>query len=204
MIVILSFALWNLIYTQTAYRAPGEKRIDLYVQTIPSGNADGEAWARQIGKTAVPEVEEINLMTVMPPTAQDIYANVQLVTYLSAREGDIYVLGTEDFKRFAAQGAFMALDEAVAEGTISLADGADLRAGYLTLVETVAEGSHTSEAVSKLLGIPLADYPGLAKLLGLYRQDMFLSITHYCDNPESTMRFVNALFEAGNEYVNEV
>ena len=193
LIVALSFIVWNLIYTQTAYRVPGERRIDLYVQTVAVGQEAGLDELRAIGSRVAPEAEEVNVITLLPPSAQDMYANVQLVTFLSAREGDIYVLGTEDFKRFAAQGAF--LDEAVSAGTIALDPAVDLRAGHVTVLEQDDNGKEKPLSESRLYGIPLSAFPTAAGLLGLHREDMFLSVTHYSDNLESTLAFVNQLLK---------
>lgn len=197
LIVLLSFLIWNLVFVQTAYRVPGEKRIDLYVQTAAAFDEQMESALSAFREKAVPDVEEINVIALLPPSPQDMYANVQLVTFISAREGDIYVLGTEDYKRFAAQGAFMALDEAVDKGDLLVKPEGDLRPGYLTMLEPQEDGSQKAAARSMLYGIPLADYPEIGQLLGLYREDMFLSIPHYTDNPESTLRFISALIKEG-------
>ncbi|MGI6686924.1 MAG: hypothetical protein ACOX6Y_00935 [Christensenellales bacterium] len=197
LVTVLSFFIWNLIFIQTAYRAPGERRIDIYVQTVATGEKEMQSALDDLQTKIVPEVEEINVITILPPSSQDIYANVQLVTFISAHEGDIYVLGTEDFKRFAVQGAFLSLDEAVASGQLIIHPEVDLRPGYLTVLESLPDGTQKAATQSMLFGIPLADYPETAKRLGLIRQDMFLSVTCYSDNPESTLRFISALLEEG-------
>lgn len=196
LIIVLSVFIWNLIYIQTAYRAPGERRIDLYVQTLTADSDQLENGLRAIGKEAVPEAEEINLIAMLPPSAQDMYANIQLVTFMSAREGDIYVLGPEEFKRFASQGAFMALDEALADGRLSLrADAEAMKSGYVTVIEVQEDGTEKPLTQSHLYGIPLKAFPAAAERLGLYRGDMFLSVTRYTDNPDSTLAFIDALLK---------
>ncbi|MDD4080633.1 MAG: hypothetical protein PHP02_04375 [Eubacteriales bacterium] len=190
LIAVLSFAVWNLIYTQTDYRASGEKRIDIYVQTAEAQSDERLAALIAIGENAAPDVEEVNVMTVMPSGAMDMYAGVQLITYLSAQEGDIYVLGTEDFKRFAAQGAFMPLGGGDSGLDIT---PEDLRSGFVTPMEMQDDGTEKPASESRFFGIPLARFSVAAQLLGLSRQDMFLSVTHYCDNPESTLAFIDFL-----------
>lgn len=192
LIVLLSLALWDMIYTQTAYRAPGERRIDIYVQTAEPQSDERIAVLQAMGERLAPEVEEVNVMTVMPSGDFDMYAGVQLVTYLAAREGDIYVLGAEDFKRFAAQGAFLSLD---GEDLQRADETKDLRAGVVLPMETQDDGTEKPASESQLFGIPLAQFPGAAELLGLSRQDAFLSVTHYCDNLDSTLAFINALLK---------
>jgi len=195
LIIVLSFAVWNLIYTQTEYRAPGERRIDLYVQTAGVISEEGIEALQAMGERASSEVEEVNVMTILPAEAQDLYAGVQLVTYLSAREGDIYVLASEDFKRFAAQGAFMPLDGEEVPLDIQ---AEELKAGYIRAMELQEDGTEKPAAQSRLYGIPLAGYPGAARMLGLSRSDVFLSVPYYCDNPESTLAFINALLKEEN------
>lgn len=195
LIIALSFILWNLIYTQTAYRVPGERRIDLYVQTMAGGQDGQQAQLRAMAENAVPEVEEVNLITMLPPSAQNMYADVQLVTFLSAREGDIYVLGAEEFKRYAAQGAFLALDEAVAAGRLVPDPGMDLKSGLVTVIEAQEDGGDSPVTQSRLYGIPLRAFPAASNLLGLYREDMFLSLPHYADNLDSTLAFIRALLQ---------
>ncbi|MDD3571680.1 MAG: hypothetical protein PHP07_01855 [Eubacteriales bacterium] len=192
LIIVLSFALWNMIYTQTAYRAPGDRRIDIYVQAAEPLSDERIAVLQAIGNRVSPEVEEVNVVSVMPSGAGNMYAGVQLITYLSAREGDIYVLGTEDFKRFAAQGAFLPLD---GDGVGLDFGNKNLQAGRVTTLETQEDGSEKPASKSRLFGIPLAQFPEAAQLLGLLGQDAFLSVTYYCDNPVSTLALINTMLK---------
>lgn len=195
LIVALSFVVWNLIYAQTAYRAPGDKRIDLYVQTQMMENDQSLARLRALGAQAAPEIEEVNLISLLPPSAQDMYANVQLVTFMSAREGDIFVLAAEDFKRFAAQGAFLPLEDALLTGKIGLALDEGLKPGYITVLEPQEEGGEKPAPRSRLYGLPLRGFPKAMELLGLIQQDMFLAVPYYTENPESTLAFISLLLK---------
>jgi hypothetical protein len=108
LILVLSFAAWSLIYTQTAYRVPQEKRIDLYIQATGADPNVVNAFLKPVWEKAVPLQESVKaVMLLSPGGANDYYSNMQLITYITAAEGDIYMLSSDDFRRLAGQGASM-------------------------------------------------------------------------------------------------
>ena len=193
LLIAVSIGLVNLIYIQTAYRPPKDKRIDLYIQ---SGTADQDlvnAWLKPLWQQAVPEQElvEANLL-IGGGGEMDYYANVQLATYLQAGEGDIYLLQAAHFKRLAAQGVFVDLAPAIAEGILDT-KGIALDAGKVTLVTQNEAGEAVAKGPSQLFGIPAAALHGLQTELNILNQDLVLAVARNSGNEQASLVFLNAL-----------
>jgi len=131
---VLAFGLTSLVYTQTAYRPPQDRRIDLYIRSSSAELEQVNAFLEPVWRQAVPEMELVNAVLLMSAGgANDYYADMQLVTYIAAAEGDIYMLPSSEFKRFASQGAFVALDDAIRDGRVDVSN-LSLAAGLVKLV----------------------------------------------------------------------
>lgn len=196
LLIVLSFALISLVYAQTAYRPPQDKRIDLYIQGSSASSDAVNAFLEPIWEEAVPQAELVSAVLLLSGGGEnDYYANMQLVTYIAAAEGDIYMLSTQDFKRFAAQGAFVPLEEAIAQGRIDV-DGIILGAGRVTLVDTNERGELISTGQSGQFGIPAYNLYRFASDLMIDNRDMVLSVAVNSGNEEDTITFLNALIQA--------
>jgi hypothetical protein len=181
---------WNLIYVQTTYRPPQDKRIDVYIKsaTVTQGKAD--AFLTQAWQSAVPDMELVDSV-IMTSSGDDYYGTMQLSVYIMAGEGDVYILPAQDFKNFAAQGAFLPLEDLVASGTI-ITDGMDLSAGYVAVQEDEAETS-----TQHLYGIPMDSLYGFMDGMQLDNRGMFLCIMVAGGNDQNTIPFVSALIAQG-------
>ena len=190
---VLVIVAVDLLYIQTAYRSPEHLRIDFYLQSATAAQEKVDAFLEPIWKSAVPQMETVESVIILPLGEDDYMSQVQLLTYLAAEQGDIYLLSTADFKRFAAQGAFIPLETLVADGTIN-AEGIDLGKGYVTLVDSDEEGNEVL-VESHLFGIPADDLHGfLASEVN--NRNMFLSITYNNNNDENVIPFFSALIDA--------
>lgn len=195
LILALSFGLWNMIYAQTAYRPPQDKRIDIYVQSSIADQEAVNAYLEPIWKAAVPEEELVQAVLLMAPGGDnDYYANIQLMTYIAAAEGDIYFLSTADFKRLAAQGAFVSLDEAIRDGRIDAQD-LSLQSGQVQLVESNDQGDLVPVGGIQQFGIPARELYRFASELGIDNRDMVLAVAANSGNEEDTIIFLNALIQ---------
>ncbi len=193
LILALSFPLWNLIYQQTAYRPPESARIDVYIQSSSAEQDKVNAFLKPIWDAAVPEQELVSAVLMLSPGgSEDYYSSMQLVTYIGAAQGDIYMLTLPDFKRLAAQGAFVALDQYVMDGLID-ATGIQLDAGRVTIMEMNEQGESVPASEPRLYGIPAKDLYRFASELAIDNRDMVLAVAVNSGNEESSLTFLNAL-----------
>jgi len=188
-VILVSIFGWDLVYTSTAYRPPQNKRIDLYVQSSTLRQEDAESYFYNIASTAVADNELITVAQLTGTTETNPYAAQQIVVYLGAREGDIYILTSGDFKRYAAQGAFLPLEEYVVTDRLNL-NGLDAGTGYLSTTDEQGNiGSH-------LYGLPLKNMPRLMEKTGLSEQEgLFLCVTVFNGNEENVLCFLNELLQ---------
>jgi len=195
LIVALSFGLWNMVYTQTAYRPPQDKRIDVYIQSSSADQEMVNAYLLPIWQAAVPEEELVQAVLMMGSGGEnDYYANIQLMTYIAAAEGDIYMLSTADFKRLAAQGAFVSLDEVIRQGKIQVQE-LSLASGQVQMVESNPEGELAPVGGVEQYGIPARELYRFATELAIDNRDMVLAVAANSGNEEDTITFLNALIQ---------
>ncbi len=174
---------WNLIYTATAYRAPKDRRLDVYFVTH-SVAAETTDWVSAQILSLFPEVEDSNCVSIVYTDDDNYYGSIQLTTYIGAGEGDIYLMTRERFDAFKAEGAFLALDEAVASGALNLR-AIDTAKGMATITDT-------GERV--LAGIPADELFGFMGH-GVDNRDLVICVMGYTQNEEYAVRFVNWLVE---------
>ena len=190
---VLAFFAVDMFYIQTAYHPPEHLRIDVYVRSATATQDSVNAFLEPVWKSTVPEMETVESVVMLPLGENDYMAQVQLLTYLAAHQGDIYMLSAADFKQFAAQGAFIPLETLVAEGEIDT-DGIDVTKGYVTLVGSDEAGNDVLMG-SHLFGIPTDSLAGFTSC-GIDNGNMFLSITQSNENDENVIPFFSALIEA--------
>ena len=195
LLIVAAIFVWDLIYAYTAYRSPQDKRIDIYTQHAVASQEYLNAYFDELRKESVPDMEVVNAVTLMGTSAADMYAAQQLTTYIMAGEGDLYFLSGDDFKRFAAQGAFVELEPYAADGTLVL-DGLMLDAGKVAMQEYDSDKEvMVPIAQQRLYGIPASQLPGFPAILGIDNRDLFLAATTFSGNEENVMRFLNALIQ---------
>lgn len=175
---------WNLIYTSTAYRAPRDKRLDVYFVTyaVPEETL---AWFRLEILSLFPgdEIEDAEARSVAYTDESDYLGNMQLSTYIGAREGDIYLFHKDLFRSYAQQGAFASLDEYVASGALDVKD-LDVSAG-------VAQDDEGQEA---LYGIPAEALYGLLPY-GIDNTDLVVTVMNYSSNVDKAVRWIDWLID---------
>ncbi len=106
---------WNLVYTTTSYRSPEDLRIDIYIQSGTVSEDRATNYMKKLGKEATPDMETIQTV-ILSSSSDDYYGNMQLMVYVYANEGDIFLLGSDDFKNLAGQGVFIDLEPYVVSG----------------------------------------------------------------------------------------
>lgn len=168
---------WNIIYSVTAYRPPEEKKVVLGVYAYGE-----EEWINtymeEIRQELLPEMEEMNAIYIMP---DETYGAMILSARIAARECDMYVLPREQFQSYAAQGAYMQLEEVLPDLVADLeAAGISLSRGYRTYEET---------GEKHLYAIPCAELPGMQSMLYTDVSDMYIGVFFSTGNDENVLTF---------------
>ena len=120
----------DLLYTVTNPRIPDDKKVDFYIY----GSVDLEnleAYTEKVRSEEMPWLEKIQLVTLY---MDDQYGPMQLMTYIAAGEGDIYMLPREKFLSLASEGAFVPLEEETE--LMETLSGVDLQRGWRKNTET--------------------------------------------------------------------
>lgn len=191
----LSIFGWNMFYLQTQYRPPEEKRIDLYIQSSSATSEQADAYFKAVWEKYVPDMEAVESVIVLPSSQDNYMTDVQLTTYLAARQGDIYILSGVDYKKYAAQGAFLPLEDLVEKGVLKVQDE-NLKSGFVTYRETqIVDNESVVVSQSHLYGIPTNKLEGLRDALGLDIDNTYISITHANNNDENVIKFMAGLIE---------
>lgn len=200
LLVALSFFVWDLIYSATAYRPPQDKRIDLYIQSVTASQETLQSYFEEIRADVVPEMELVSTAMLMGTTQNDIYAAQQLTTYLMAGEGDIYLLTGADFKQYASQGVFLRLDELIEQGKLDNAKGLALNKGMVAIQEYDSDKEEmVTVSASHLYGIPTESLHGFLTDLNIDNRDRFLAVTVFNQNDENVLKFLNELIGRTNK-----
>ena len=178
LVLVAGIFLVNLIFTVTAPRIPEDKRVDFYVY----GLSDSESLNAYMEKIRSEEMPDMEIMTSLTMFPNDAYGPMQLMTYMSAQEGDVFLLTRDEFLSYASSGAFLPLEDDEELMGIFNEAGIDLRRGWRTLADS--DETH-------LYGIPADMLPGLNALC--YADNGFLTVTVYNGNQENVMKFLRIL-----------
>ena len=187
---------WSLIYDQTAYRSPQEKRIDVMIVSNTVTDELMQAFFEPIWKETVPDMELVEGVTLLSGSSggnmeQDYYSAINLSVKIAAAEGDIYLLPKAEFKSYASGGAFVPLEELVEQGLLNI-DGLDVSAGWMTVMD-----EETGIAESHLYGIPTDQLYGLMDGLQYDNRGAVMTIAVNNQNEDNVALFFNALVQAG-------
>ena len=175
----------NVLFTTTAYRAPDEKKIELYVC---NNYVDSQTLENQISEVffeRFPEQEELTVMNVNL-SANDMYVQMQFTTYLAAQQGDVLLLPKSEVYKLSeggADNAFMDLTPYIESGVI---DPEKLGVEPLTLTD--------AEGVQGIYAIPTDSLYGLLEL-GNMPEGGYLCATVFSGNEDTAAEMINLLFE---------
>ena len=170
--------LTNLILTVTAPRTPAEKEVAFYIY----GYADTALLTPYMENVREKEMPDMESMFPNLVIMDDTYGPMQLVTYVAAQEGDLYLLSRNDFLSYASSGAFAPLEQDEELMAVFADAGVDLRRGWRTL-------SNSDE--THLYGIPQDLLPGLQSMC--YADNGYLAVLAAGGNLENTMKFLRIL-----------
>ena len=183
LLIVLSIFVWNLLYTMTHYRSPEHLKVEWYYE----GPVTYETQERvdrllaEITPELFPEMEEVTFTVV---GTDENYGSMQLMVWMSAGQGDLYMLQADDFKSHAANGAMLDLQPYVDDGTLNV-EGIDLAKGYVRNEET---------GEKLLYGIPAGSLTGLQEYQML-PDNTYMSVMVNGGNTENTLKLMNWLLE---------
>lgn len=129
MLVLGCFGV-DLLFSMTAYRAPEEKKIELYLccSYADSTAVEVDFWPELHARC--PDQEELTVLNINLASG-DMYAQMQFSTYVAAQQGDVCLLPRSEFKKLTQEGAddaFLELTPYIQSGVIDAGD-IDLSAG---------------------------------------------------------------------------
>jgi hypothetical protein len=179
LLIVIALAGWNLIYTTTRYQSPENLKVEFYAQASGAESIDLQVLADQIHEEIMPEMEEVSTNLV---TYDDTYGDMQLMVWVSAAQGDVYLLSSDRFKSLASNEALLDLQPYIDSGALDVT-GLDLTDGYV-------KNDETGEV--KLVGIPTAQLPKLADY-GVLTTDAALCVLANNGNDEYSIKFLNYL-----------
>ena len=178
LIVLVAVGLVDLLYSVTAYRPPREKTVGFYIYGYMD-EAGLTAYLDQVRETEMADVEEMKPLML---TTDSAYGPMQLMTYLAAGEGDVYLLPREEFLNYAANGNLVPLEDDAELIALFDSAGISLQNGWRRETET---------GETHLYGIPQDKLPGLSQYA--WAQDGFLCLTVTGANPENATKFMRIL-----------
>lgn len=175
---------WNLIYTTTRYQPPEELRVEFFVQSSTADTDSLQALADRIHEQVMPDME---LVTAQPVTiSDDYYGDMQMTVWISAAQGDIYMIKQDYFDRFAPSGAFVDLQPYADAGTLNTS-GLELSAGMAALTD-----SEPGMEGKRLFGIPADKLTGFSDY-AVDTSGLVLCVLYRNGNDETVIRFLDYL-----------
>ena len=178
LIVAVSIGLVDLLYSVTAYRPPREKTLGFYIYGYMN-EPDLTAYLDNVRESELPEMEEIRPQLL---TVDATYGPMQLMTYIAAGEGDLYLIQREDFLNYAANGTLVPLENDAVLMQLFDSAGVSLQSGWRRETET---------GETHLYGIPLDKLPGLLQYA--YAEDGYLCMVVSGRNEENAAELMRIL-----------
>ncbi len=180
LVAILAIFGTNLIYTMNTYRSPENKKVDTYVY----GLMNEKGFQEYVDSVHAEKMSDMEEMTALMLSTDATYGPMQLMTYMAAAEGDLYMLPRDNFISLAADGSFLPLEEDEELMNLFSEAGISLQSGWRKLTET---------GENHLYGIPISKLPGLAKYVAV--DNGFVTILTSCRNDDNACRFLRILCE---------
>lgn len=185
LLVFLCCVSVNLVFTVTAYRAPEDKKIEIYMLNGYCDTSMMQAELEPLFFAAHPEQEELTILNINLANG-DMYAPMQFSTYVASQQGDVCLMPRSEVQKLTADGAeyaFANLSPYIESGAIDVQD-IDLTAGWMS--------SSTGEL--GVYAIPADSLYGLLAY-GNDPADSMLCIMDYSGNEETAASVLSMLIE---------
>lgn len=174
---------WNLLFTTTRYRPPESLKVEWYYEG-PMTNAtqqNADALLAELTPQLFPDMEEVTFTSV---GMDDTYGAMQIMVWMAAGQGDLYMLTQDTFKSYATQGSMVDLQPYVDDGTLNV-EGITLTKGYVKEEET---------GQTHLYGIPAGQLKGLEQY-EIFPEGTILSMLVAGGNEENTLKLMAWLLD---------
>lgn len=172
---------FNLAFTMTSYRSPRNLTVKTQYEGLVSDETQAtvEETMLNLKETLLPTMEEISFDSFI---LDHTYADMQLTTWMSAGEGNIYIVSHSTFEKLN----YFLVDLApYIENGMLQPGNIELDSGYLT---------DPISGESKLVGLPIDTVSGLKKL-GLTTDDYFICLARESGNIENAIILLNGLIK---------
>ena len=174
LVLAAGILLTDLVYTVTAPQIPENKKIELYVYGYMNDEALS-AYLERVRAEQLPEMEEVSAFQILP---DETYGPMQLMTYMAAHQGDVFLLPRDNFLSLASEGSFVPLENDAELMAMFTDAGTDLQRGWRKDTET---------GENHLCGIPQDKLPGLTQYA--LADNGFLCMFISNGNEENVTRF---------------
>jgi len=181
LLIVIAIFGWNLIYTSTRYQSPENLKVEFLAEVGSAGGEDLQSLADQIHEEIMPEMEDVTASAI---TYDETYGDMQLTVWVSAAQGDVYLISQDRFETLADNEALLDLTPYVESGALDT-EGLDLEDGYVNSSET---------GKRMLVGIPSDELTKLSDY-GLITTGGELCALVNNGNDEYTILFLNYLLE---------
>lgn len=179
LIVAAAFA-WNMFFTMTERRVPEDKQVTVYCVSGSGDNTLFDAWLEEVRLQEMPDQEELSSLMLLE---DDYYGNMQITTFLTTAQGDIYLVPHDQFVSFLEAGVFMPLEQETALLADCKAAGIDTDSGWGTIAETTEQ---------HLYGIPADRLTGFERF-NVHPDGRFLCIPVQGGNCENALKLTRIL-----------
>ena len=178
LLIILSVGAVLIYYDVSEYKAPPEKKVDVFVY----GLMDEDGFRAYLENVRVSEMEDMEEIIPRLLVDDSQYGPMQLVTYIAAGEGDVFLLPREQFLSMAADGVWLSLEDD--QDLMALFDSAEvnLQSGWRKNTET---------GETHLVGIPLSKLPGFDRYV--YVNNGYLCVGMTSPNLENAVKLLKIL-----------
>ena len=172
--------MWNIIFSVTAYRAPAHLKVNLYAYCY--GDQDPlDAYLTTIRTTEMSDMEEMRSVFMTP---DETYGPMQLMTYVAAAEGDLYILDKDNYQNYASQGLFIPLESIVEELGLE-EQGTSLERSWR---------KETDSGERHLFGIPMVYFPGFSAFTPINLNTYYIGIAANSGNEENSVKLLKILY----------
>ena len=178
LVALLAFGLVDLLYSVTSYKSPAEKKVEFYVY----GLMDQEKLTDYMEEVRASEMEDMEVMTPLQLLDDDYYGPMQLMTYMAAGEGDVYLLPRDQFVSGASGGSFLPLENDTDLMALFDNAGINLQNGWRKNAES---------GENHLYGIPQNKLPGLSQYAAA--TNGYLCVIVNSGNEENALKFLRIL-----------